>query len=160
LDGLLAGSSLYQSSLKHKNQYRAVPHRRSSPSRYVLWSVAPLRLFVVDLPNLTSQISRFLSVEANVESLTIGGVGVLGVDNQLSVGVRLFRLGALEPILQLVCEQKRKNLIFSSLGVLLVTSLLHPCRPPASGQTQVPVNSSKCRPAVQVISVCSPSMQL
>jgi hypothetical protein len=102
LEGLLAGSSLYQSSLKHKNQYRAVPHRRSSPSRYVLWSVAPLRLFVVDLPNLTSQISRFLSVEANVESLTIGGVGVLGVDNQLSVGVRLFRLGALEPILQLV----------------------------------------------------------
>lgn len=42
----------------------------------------------------------------------------------------------------------------------LPAAVLHPTRPAESGQTHVPVYSSKCNPVVHLISMASPSIQL
>lgn len=43
---------------------------------------------------------------------------------------------------------------------ILPSGVLHPSRFAESGQTHVPLYSSKCNPAVHLISIASPSIQL
>lgn len=70
---------------------------------HVLGCVTPLGLVIVHLSHGAAQGTGFQSVQAHVELLAVGGMGVLGVHNHLSgvVGASAF-LGARESVAQLL----------------------------------------------------------
>ena len=72
------------------------------PSRYIFGGIAPLGLLIVDLSNLTTQISGFLPIQTHVEPLAVGGMGVFWVHDELTIGVSLALFGTLKTVLEFV----------------------------------------------------------
>lgn len=74
------------------------------PLWHVVGVVALADLVVVDLTEGAPLLARLDVVEADVELLAVGGVGVLGVGQCLPVAVQLGLAGALEAILEFICN--------------------------------------------------------
>lgn len=88
-----------------KSEIRFVCYTSYLPFGYVFRFVALSYLIVVHLAEGASLFTGRDVVQADVELLAVGGVGVLGVGEGLSVAVQLGLGGALEAILQLVCNE-------------------------------------------------------